>query len=73
MLADFISAKGEAFLTEQIDYKTMKGDAYSNTAEEILVHVINHGTFHRGQVITMLRELGFTQFPSTDLITFLRQ
>ena len=51
----------------------MKGEEFKNGVEGILFHVVNHGTFHRGQILTMLRELGFTSFPSQDLITFLRE
>jgi uncharacterized damage-inducible protein DinB len=35
-------------------------------------HLVNHGTYHRGQVVTMLRQLGAEVPPSTDLITFFR-
>jgi len=34
--------------------------------------VVNHSTYHRGQVSTQLRQLGLTP-PNTDLITYLRQ
>lgn len=55
-----------------IRYKNMKGEEFSTDVEGIMMHVVNHGTFHRGQVITMLRSLGYTQVSSTDLITYLR-
>ncbi len=73
LLADFIESSGEDFLHKQITYKNIKGDSFTNTVEEILFHVVNHGTFHRGQLITMMRSLGFTKFSPEDLITFLRQ
>lgn len=38
---------------------------FSNT----LQHLVNHGTYHRGQVVTMLRQLGAAA-PTTDLIAF---
>ena len=56
----------------------MGGKPYSNTVEEIIYHVVNHGTFHRGQIVTMLRANGVTkladteELSSTDLITYLR-
>jgi uncharacterized damage-inducible protein DinB len=34
--------------------------------------VVNHGTYHRGQVVTMLRQLG-AGAPTTDLIAFYRE
>ena len=71
-LHDFIASKDRAFLDTHIHYKNMKGIAYSQPVEDILFHLVNHGTFHRGQVVTMLRTLGHTDFQSTDLITYMR-
>lgn len=36
-------------------------------------HFINHATYHRGQLVTLLRQAGFTNFSSTDLATYYRQ
>jgi uncharacterized damage-inducible protein DinB len=41
---------------------------------DMLLHVFNHATFHRGQLVTMLRQLGETdKIPSTDFSTYCRQ
>ncbi len=72
-LADFIETKDESFLAQDLSYKNMKGDLFTNKIEDMLFHVVNHGSFHRGQLITMLRQLGLTKFQSMDLITFMRQ
>lgn len=71
-LLDYVVAQGADYGNTSITFKNLKGDEFTNTAEEILMHVVNHGTFHRGQLITMLRTLGFTEVSSTDLITYLR-
>jgi len=77
-LKEYVESKGEDYLSTTISYKTMSGKPYSNTVEEMLFHVVNHGTFHRGQIITMLRANGVTklaeteELSSTDLITYLR-
>jgi len=71
-LFDFIESKDRAFLDTNIHYKNMKGVAYAQPVEDILFHLVNHGTFHRGQVVTMLRTLGHTNLQSTDLITYMR-
>ena len=72
-LLQYIKEKGEAFQQEIIVYKNMKGDPYQNTVEEILFHLVNHGTYHRGQIITLLRDSGVTQLVSTDLIAWFRE
>ncbi len=38
----------------------------------MLQHVVNHGTYHRGQIVTMLRQLGAAPPQSMDLIAFYR-
>lgn len=71
-LAVFMADKDRAFLDSKITYKNMKGLEFTQPVEDILFHVVNHGSFHRGQLITMLRELGFDKFPSQDLIAYQR-
>ncbi len=55
-----------------VEFKSLDGTTYQNTAEEIIMHVMNHCTFHRGQLITMLRSAGFNAVSSTDLIRYYR-
>lgn len=69
----FVTEKGEAFQQQTLVYKSMKGDQYENTVEEILFHLVNHGTYHRGQIITLLHGAGATQMVSTDLIAWFRE
>jgi uncharacterized damage-inducible protein DinB len=39
---------------------------------QVFAHVFNHSTFHRGQLIIMLRQVGYTQVRSTDMLEFFR-
>ena len=72
-LADYIALKDKDYCESTINFKTMNGDAFSETVEGIIYHVVNHGSFHRGQLVTMMRTLGITTVPSTDFIRYLRQ
>ncbi len=72
-LTNFVSMKDKLFLEKRISYTNTKGLSFSNNIEDILYHVVNHSSFHRGQLITMLSELGETKFPPQDLIAYLRQ
>ena len=73
-LADQIEANYAAWksvltnrdLTETIHYQNLAGVAHSRTVGVIALHVINHGTYHRGQ----LREMATEGFPETDFIRF---
>jgi uncharacterized damage-inducible protein DinB len=72
-LLTFVTEKGSDFLAQTIAYKSMKGDAHKNRVEEILFHLVNHGTYHRGQIITLLHGAGATQMVNTDMIGWFRE
>ena len=61
----------EAELAAPLAYANMKGDRFVQPLWHQVQHVVNHATYHRGQVITMLRQVG-GRVASTDLINFLR-
>lgn len=71
-LLSFVELRGEAFIQSKISYKNLKGESFENEVEPLSYHLVNHGTYHRGQVTTMLRELGVTHLASTDIIFYLR-
>jgi uncharacterized damage-inducible protein DinB len=54
-----------------VSYKDLKGNSYSQPAWQIVLHVVNHGTHHRGQVSGFLRAMGQTP-PPLDLMAFYR-
>jgi len=54
-----------------ISYKDTKGNAYQSALWQILLHLVNHGTHHRGQVSGFLRSMGQTP-PPVDLIAYYR-
>ena len=62
----------ESQLTESIAYTTLSTGAGSNNRADICLHTINHSTFHRGQIISMLRNLGYRDFEPLDYIYFIR-
>ncbi len=61
----------DADLTRIVAYKSLKGDPFETPLWQIILHVVNHATLHRGQVMAMLRQLG-VQPPPTDLIFYYR-
>ena len=71
-LTKFVNGLTEAVLTSEITYQNLKGDRYSNRMEHMLRHVVNHSTYHRGQITTMLRQLG-KEATSTDFILYIRE
>ena len=71
-LLSYVSGLSAADLERSFDYRDLKGNPYSSLLGQTLQHLANHGTYHRGQVTTMLRQLGAKPV-STDLIGFYRE
>jgi uncharacterized damage-inducible protein DinB len=68
----FVAGLSEADLGRVVSYRTLSGQAFEDPLNNLMRHVVNHSTYHRGQVATQLRQLGLKP-PSTDLIVFQRQ
>lgn len=58
-------------LAEIITYKNSTGTTYQNSRHDILIHVFNHGTYHRAQIAAEMRKNGLEPF-NTDYINFVR-
>ena len=69
--AKYLESLDQKHFTNWIAYNNMAGQPQKNTVQDILVHVVNHATYHRGQIVRRIRELGFTP-PSTDYIQYSR-
>jgi len=59
-------------LDEVVVYKNSKGEEFKDTVGEVLLHMFNHSTYHRGQIITLLKNNGIEP-PATDYIIFKRK
>lgn len=66
----FLAAQTDAALAADVVYQNLKGDTLKVPLGPLCMHVANHSTYHRGQVTTLLRQLG-AQPISTDLALFL--
>ena len=72
-IRDFVRGLGADGLRRTIEYRSLAGQPSVSAYGQMIVHVVNHGTYHRGQVATMLRQLGATPAQSTDMIVFFRE
>jgi uncharacterized damage-inducible protein DinB len=72
-LRAFLAKCGQPELDRVHEYRLMSGKAGASPLWQMVAHLVNHATYHRGQVTTMLRQLGATVPPSTDMITFFRE
>jgi uncharacterized damage-inducible protein DinB len=55
-----------------VSYRLFSGLTGSQTIENTVLHLVNHSTYHRGQLATMLRQLG-KQPPPTDFLVYVQQ
>jgi uncharacterized damage-inducible protein DinB len=69
----FTSSLGLDGISRVIPYRLLNGTEGSSPFWQMLQHVVNHASYHRGQVTTMLRQLGAAPAKSMDMIAFYRQ
>jgi uncharacterized damage-inducible protein DinB len=69
---NYLTALGEAGLARSLTYKNTKGESFSSQKQDILLHVVMHSAYHRGQIAADMRAAGFTP-PYTDFIHAMRQ
>jgi uncharacterized damage-inducible protein DinB len=65
----FIGTLSSDKLAASISYINTKGQNYSYPLWQQMMHVVNHSTYHRGQITTMLRQLG-SEPVTTDLLVY---
>jgi uncharacterized damage-inducible protein DinB len=71
-LLAYVGGLSATDLERSFDYRDLKGNSHRNVLGQTLQHLANHGTYHRGQVTTMLRQLGAKPV-ATDMIAFYRE
>jgi uncharacterized damage-inducible protein DinB len=70
--AKFLGTMTDRKLQETFTMSTAKGEQFTHSFGQALQHVVNHSTYHRGQVITLMRQMGQTP-PDTGMISFFRE
>lgn len=69
----FTAALGEEGIAREFQFTLLNGQAAASLFWQMLQHVVNHASYHRGQVTTMLRQLGAEPAKSMDMIAFYRE
>lgn len=72
-LRTYFAPLDEGALARVIEYRTLAGAAQASVLWQMLQHVVNHGSYHRGQVTTLVRQVGAPPPKGMDLITFYRE
>ncbi len=69
-MSQFLTSMDDQKLQETLS-TTARSGSHNASYAQMIQHVIDHSSYHRGQIVTMLRQLGVTP-PSTGLIRFYR-
>lgn len=70
-MARFLAKLDDKSLQQPVSYTATEGERFSNSNQQILQHVVNHSSYHRGQIASLMRQTGAEPVP-TDLIAFFR-
>jgi uncharacterized damage-inducible protein DinB len=70
---EWINKAQEHHLEHVFQYKNFKGEQFKQPIYQMLIHLFNHDTYHRGQIVNMLRQLGVEKIPQTDFIVWSRK
>jgi uncharacterized damage-inducible protein DinB len=62
----------EGAVQQKIAYRTMAGQPFEGVLWQLVQHAANHSTYHRGQVVTMMRQLG-AKVVATDMVVWDRE
>lgn len=71
--ADFMATASEMKLQHVFEYKNSHKEIFRQPLSEVVLHVFNHGTYHRGQLVTMMHALGQIKIPPTDFAVWSRK
>jgi uncharacterized damage-inducible protein DinB len=70
---EWVDNATEVQLQHVFAYQNSKKEQFKQPVYEMLLHIFNHGTYHRGQLVMMLRQLGVDKIPQTDFSVFCRK
>jgi uncharacterized damage-inducible protein DinB len=69
----WVNGASEVALNHVFAYRTTKREEYKQPVYEVLMHLFNHQSYHRGQLVMKLRLLGEEKIPATDFVVFARK
>jgi uncharacterized damage-inducible protein DinB len=69
---EWLQQATERAVQHVFQYQNTKKEQFKQPVYQMLLHLFNHGTYHRGQLVTMLRQLGIEKIPPTDFIVWSR-
>jgi len=68
----YLATLTDGDLAREVHYHDRAGTPHVSSIRHMLVHVVNHATYHRGQLTTLLRQVG-ARPPATDFVRYTRR
>jgi uncharacterized damage-inducible protein DinB len=68
-----VNQSGNNSFTDMLLFEDRSKVSHQMPVYQVLLHVFNHTTYHRGQLVTMLRQVGVAKMPGMDFILFARK
>lgn len=68
----FLAGLTDEQLEASLAWANSRGESFNRPLWQPVFHLVNHSSYHRGQLVTMLRQMGY-EAPGTDLIYFLQE
>jgi uncharacterized damage-inducible protein DinB len=69
-MEQFVAEFPEEQFSDQVTFRYPRGGEGNMKYWQSFAHIVNHSTYHRGQLVTLLRQSGFTELVSIDLATY---
>ena len=71
--AEWASGAQEHMFQHEFFYTNQRKERFKQPVYQVLLHLFNHNTYHRGQLVNMLRQLGIEKIPQTDFVVWSRK
>ena len=68
----WVNKASDAQIDHVFAYQNTKKEQFKQPVFQMLLHLFNHGTYHRGQLVIMLRQLGVGKIAATDFVHWAR-
>ena len=72
LFRDFLQQQEAAFFDQANTYTHSSGTTFTHRHTEMVLHCLQHSTYHRGQLVTMARHFGIGAVPHTDYLVYVR-
>ncbi|MDH5402351.1 MAG: DinB family protein [Candidatus Heimdallarchaeota archaeon] len=70
LLLDFVEVLSPEDINRIVSYTSMDGTIYKRKIKHILMHLISHPNYHRGQISAIFKYLNLPALPSTDMVIY---